>query len=587
MKLRDNEVLEDSCYWLIRDQWKPEWEKGVQVPVKTISEFNKPTTNYFEIKNSNKNPKRVQLKLPKKFLCSIKDKKLNESIHDAYVTHDLIEHVCRYDSDELDSSWLLKVNKEFKQMGLEQLTRINFEKIIENYETQTNIKLKEAYKALDAYSIEYDDEVVCDVCRSPDSEDSNEMVFCDGCNLCVHQFCYGILEIPQGSWLCAPCELNIKQPQCLLCPNIGGAMKCTKRGNTWCHVSCALWIPESSFADLDKMEPIVNLSQIPLARWNLICHLCKQKRGCCFQCSEKKCHASFHITCAFKYNLEMNTYLNDTNNEQILFRGYCAKHTKRRQKLLKSTDDSTIESQDNKQQSPIKNLCSLNDNDRKKELERRKESLNEEFYKYISIDETRMKLKLNRIHLDFVFNYWKLKRRFNQNKSLLIAKSDEDLLIQSERALNDRIKLFVYLRHDLERVRNLCHMTIRREKLKLKLINTNRDLFWNQCDFLHKFGSKNKEIFLKTKQCLYDDLLDDNNYYIKELFKQNSNNGEGDNDDEDEQTINGKSKHGLKRVNSDSSLNCKKNKIDVQNSKLSTTPRSLRSTPRQGQNQIT
>ncbi len=101
------------------------------------------------------------------------------------------------------------------------------------------------------------------VCREPDSDDTNEMVFCDGCNLCVHQACYGIEQIPKGSWLCAPCELNIK-PQCVLCPNNGGAMKCSRNLRNWCHVSCALWIPEVSFGDADKMEPIINLNKIPV-----------------------------------------------------------------------------------------------------------------------------------------------------------------------------------------------------------------------------------------------------------------------------------------------------------------------------------
>lgn len=33
MKLPDSEPLSPSEYWIISDQWKQEWEKGVQVPV--------------------------------------------------------------------------------------------------------------------------------------------------------------------------------------------------------------------------------------------------------------------------------------------------------------------------------------------------------------------------------------------------------------------------------------------------------------------------------------------------------------------------------------------------------------------------
>jgi PHD-finger len=53
-------------------------------------------------------------------------------------------------------------------------------------------------KSEEGLGIEYDENVICDVCRSPDSEEANEMVFCDNCNICVHQACYGITTIPSG-----------------------------------------------------------------------------------------------------------------------------------------------------------------------------------------------------------------------------------------------------------------------------------------------------------------------------------------------------------------------------------------------------
>lgn len=33
MKLPDSEQLSSDAYWIISDQWKQEWERGVQVPV--------------------------------------------------------------------------------------------------------------------------------------------------------------------------------------------------------------------------------------------------------------------------------------------------------------------------------------------------------------------------------------------------------------------------------------------------------------------------------------------------------------------------------------------------------------------------
>ena len=43
------------------------------------------------------------------------------------------------------------------------------------------------------------------------------------CWLC--QACYGIRFIPDGNWLCRPCMQGVHNPECVLCPKTGGAMK--------------------------------------------------------------------------------------------------------------------------------------------------------------------------------------------------------------------------------------------------------------------------------------------------------------------------------------------------------------------------
>lgn len=184
----------------------------------------------------------------------------------------------------------------------------------------------------------------------PDSEEGNEMVFCDFCNICVHQACYGITSIPDGSWLCRTCSLG-QRPECVLCPNKGGAMKCTRTGQKWAHVSCALWIPEVSIGCVERMEPITKISSIPVSfqqrkitfllsisiffcflieevivfwfcfllckillqpsRWGLVCVLCRERVGACIQCSIKTCKTAYHVTCAFKHGLEMKAIIED------------------------------------------------------------------------------------------------------------------------------------------------------------------------------------------------------------------------------------------------------------------------------------
>ncbi|KAL2158998.1 hypothetical protein VTH06DRAFT_3029 [Thermothelomyces fergusii] len=51
-----------------------------------------------------------------------------------------------------------------------------------------------------------EDDEVCAICSKPDSEPPNEIVFCDSCDMPVHQECYGLAEIPEGDWICRNCS---------------------------------------------------------------------------------------------------------------------------------------------------------------------------------------------------------------------------------------------------------------------------------------------------------------------------------------------------------------------------------------------
>lgn len=61
------------------------------------------------------------------------------------------------------------------------------ELVLVELESVCEEKMRQAIETEEGLGIEYDEDVVCDVCRSPEGEDGNEMVFCDKCNVCVHQ----------------------------------------------------------------------------------------------------------------------------------------------------------------------------------------------------------------------------------------------------------------------------------------------------------------------------------------------------------------------------------------------------------------
>uniref|UniRef100_A0A3Q1K4F0 Protein Jade-1 n=1 Tax=Anabas testudineus TaxID=64144 RepID=A0A3Q1K4F0_ANATE len=466
MKVHDSYQLNPEDYYVLADPWRQEWEKGVQVPVSPQS-IPQPVARVLAEKG-----KEVMFVRPKKLIRTSGTEALG------YVDiRTLAEGMCRYDLNEEDVAWLQIINEEFTETAMPPLDEITMERVMEEFEHRCHENMTHAMETEEGLGIEYDEDVVCDVCQSPDGEDNNEMVFCDKCNICVHQACYGIQKVPKGSWLCRICALGIL-PKCQLCPKKGGAMKPTRSGTKWVHVSCALWIPEVSIGNPEKMEPITNVSHIPSNRWALICCLCKEKTGACIQCSAKNCRTAFHVTCGLTASLEMNTIL--TEDDEVKFKSYCPKHSGLEGIESREQDSGGRESG---------NPEGLSSRQQDKRVSLRKVKLQEmedEFYQFVDVEEVAGHLQLPPEVVDFLYQYWKLKRKANFNQPLLTPKKDEEesLARREQEVLLRRLQLFTHLRQDLERVRNLTYMVTRREKMKRSLWRVQEQIFQHQVRLL-------------------------------------------------------------------------------------------------------
>lgn len=170
----------------------------------------------------------------------------------------------------------------------------------------------------------------CSVCSDDQGTEENPLVYCDGCEVAVHQACYGIVQVPAGSWFCRKCESGETRGtiKCQLCPSLEGALKRTETGN-WAHVVCALYIPEVRFGNINTMEPI-EIRHIQVDRYNKSCYLCEENKsaaasfGAVMNCNKLGCKQSFHVTCAQSAGLLCEEA--GHNSDNLNYCGYCKHH---------------------------------------------------------------------------------------------------------------------------------------------------------------------------------------------------------------------------------------------------------------------
>ncbi|KAK0183409.1 hypothetical protein PV327_001455 [Microctonus hyperodae] len=381
-----------------------------------------------------------------------------------------------YDLDEEDSAWLALVNDRRVSSSLPPMQPDTFELLMDRLE-------KESYfqqQSNGGGGIAADEDAVCCICMDGECQNSNAILFCDMCNLAVHQDCYGVPYIPEGQWLCRRClQSPSRAVDCVLCPNRGGAFKQTDRPATWAHVVCALWIPEVRFANTVFLEPIDSIESIPAARWKLTCCVCKRRSvGACIQCHKSNCYAAFHVTCAQQAGLCMRMRtVQPTNGEPMLVQktAYCETHTPLDYQPSTNPADARRRAIANKKSSsaPVISIPTI-----PPERIREIASLAEGLPKRSQL-------------IQRLIAYWTLKRQHRNGVPLLrrlqsshphsrapIGGNSPAPDSEMRGELYRQLKYWQCLRQDLERARLLCELVRKREKLKKELFKVKEKCMW-------------------------------------------------------------------------------------------------------------
>lgn len=196
------------------------------------------------------------------------------------------------------------------------------------------------------------------------------------------------------------------------------------------------------------------------------------------QCSAKNCRTAFHVTCGLQASLEMNTIL--TEEDEVKFKSYCPNHSglegdesrdrdsgdeeegardkkgKRRGRVRGEEGGTSSPPQlPARTPSEPESISSRQQEEKRVNLRKLKlQELEEDFYQFVEIEEVAKHLKLSLEVVDFLYQYWKLKRKANFNQPFLTPKKDEEesLARREQEVLLRRLQLFTHLRQDLERV---------------------------------------------------------------------------------------------------------------------------------------
>lgn len=191
-------------------------------------------------------------------------------------------------------------------------------------------RLVEERKELDQVwqeQLEEEMNAVCSICNDGEVTPDNQIIFCDSCNVAVHQMCYGIDQVPEGDYFCIACihfrrdkiserraagHASAQKPSplpivCELCPIKQGAYTRTETlaplfqtsSAKWVHMTCAKW-QGLDFIVKGRADLVEDVGELKdhFLRLGISCTICKGRRGAYNNCRQEGCDKWMHVSCA-------------------------------------------------------------------------------------------------------------------------------------------------------------------------------------------------------------------------------------------------------------------------------------------------
>jgi bromodomain and PHD finger-containing protein 1 len=142
-----------------------------------------------------KPPEETVIKLPEASFKEVDDYNISDAPprQNAYIrfiekSTEELDGEIEYDVDEEDTMWLDIMNSQREQQNLNAISVDTLELLMDRLEKESYFQAA----ANGQSGANVDDDAVCCICMDGECQNTNVILFCDMCNLAVHQDCYGV-----------------------------------------------------------------------------------------------------------------------------------------------------------------------------------------------------------------------------------------------------------------------------------------------------------------------------------------------------------------------------------------------------------